>query len=88
MKTGNVIQAPVAASNDPLLREREVRAVLGSMSRSTFLAKVRAGEIPPPIQLGIKLRAWRSSDIANYIATRPRGLGQRPTHLNPTRGAA
>jgi predicted DNA-binding transcriptional regulator AlpA len=36
-------------------------------SRSTFYAKVKAGEIPQPIKLGARISAWRASDIYAVI---------------------
>lgn len=37
------------------------------ISRSTFYAKIKAGEIPKPIKLGPRISAWRATDIYALI---------------------
>lgn len=37
------------------------------VSRSTWLAGVKDGLYPQPIQLGMRITAWRESDIADLV---------------------
>ncbi|MCV6574366.1 MAG: AlpA family phage regulatory protein [Cohaesibacter sp.] len=43
------------------------------ISRSTFYARIRAGEIPQPIKLGPRISAWRESDIYALINQAEKG---------------
>ena len=39
------------------------------IGRSTFLERVRKGEYPRPVKLGVKTSAWRKSDIMALLAS-------------------
>jgi len=44
------------------------------LGRSTIWAKVKQGELPPPVKLSQRVTAWRYSDILAYInGLKPRG---------------
>lgn len=37
------------------------------ISRSTFYAKVQAGDLPRPLRIGARISLWRRSDLIAYI---------------------
>jgi prophage regulatory protein len=59
-----------------ILEERVVRIAdaleITGHRRSTFLAKVRGGEIAKPLRLGPRAVGWRMSDLHRYIDSLPR----------------
>lgn len=55
----------IAASTDPLLRDREAAPILG-MSVPTFWRRVQDGTIPKPLKLG-GLSRWPQSEILEVI---------------------
>lgn len=72
----SVLGAHVAPELDPLLSARDVRELVGNISSSTLWRWVREDGFPPPIRLGANRIAWRQSDLAEWIKTRPRA--ERP----------
>lgn len=68
-------KSPAAASNrrdrqpDDDLKLMRLSAVLAAttLSRSSFLAGVKAGLYPRPIKIGLRSVAWRRSDIAELV---------------------
>lgn len=51
-----------------ILRRKQLEARLG-LSRSTIYAKVAAGEMPPPIQLGTgRAVGWIEGEIDQWLA--------------------
>lgn len=56
---------------DPLLRMPAVLAATGISHKATIYAAMAAGTFPRPVRIGSRAVAWRSSDIAAWIATRP-----------------
>ena len=60
-----------------LLNVDEVAKVL-SVSVRTVWRLVSAGELPPPMKVGKRLRRWRARDIENYInGDRPKSKPSR-----------
>lgn len=59
-------------ADDSVLRPQQIFGPNGLLpiSRSTFYAKVAAGELPPPIKLGPRISVWRKRDILSYIEKR------------------
>ena len=49
------------------------------LARSTLYKLIRAGDFPPPVKLTSKTSAWRGSDVAAWIASRPSVGG--PSHV-------
>lgn len=45
------------------------------VSRSTIWRWVKSGDFPAPIQLGPRAVAWPASEIADWMASRPRTIG-------------
>ncbi|WP_376780321.1 helix-turn-helix transcriptional regulator [Paracoccus jeotgali] len=61
--------------------------VLLPISRSTFYAKVAAGELPQPHKLGARISVWRNSDIIAFIekgSAFESWRGQRRCHVRLT----
>lgn len=54
---------------DPLLKLDAVKGATG-LSRSALYRKVAAGEFPAPVRLGAHAVAWRTSEVAAWIASR------------------
>ncbi len=54
----------------PLLRIYEVLNLV-PFSKATLYALIRKGDFPRPIRLAARTVAWRESDIATWIASRP-----------------
>lgn len=56
--------------DDTFLRLSQIIGPSGLLpiSRSTFYAKVKAGELPQPTKLGTRISVWRKSDIIAFIA--------------------
>lgn len=51
-----------------LFRLPQVREITG-LGRSTIYAKIKAGEFPAPINLGVRAVAWRSTDIDAWASS-------------------
>ena len=54
-----------------MLRAPEVMARTG-LSRVTIWRRVRAGTFPAPVELGENSIGWPESEIAGWLANRPR----------------
>lgn len=52
---------------DAILRLPAVKARTG-LSRSSIYAKVRTGEFPKPVSIGIRSIGWIESEIQQWIA--------------------
>ena len=65
--------------NDQLLTRREVEQRCG-LSRSTIYRKMRERPptFPTPIKLSQRAVRWMESEIAEWIASRPRATGDFP----------
>ena len=66
-----------AATTDRLLRLSEVQTRTG-LSRTTIYRKMRDGSFPEPLKIGVRAVRWPESEIAAWLATRPRASGDRP----------
>lgn len=55
---------------DTLLTEKIVLSHL-NISRATLWRKVRRGEFPPPVEVSTGRKAWKESDISDWINSRP-----------------
>ncbi len=55
----------------PMLRPPEVMTRTG-LSRTTIWRRVRAGTFPAPTELGENSIGWPESEIATWLANRPR----------------
>lgn len=52
-----------------LLRRPEVEARTG-LSRSTLYDWMKRGEFPQPVKLGLRIVAWRESDVTEWLESR------------------
>ena len=60
---------------DRLLRRREVEARTG-LSRTSIYRLMREGRFPEPLKVGPKAVRWPESEIADWLAARPRASGE------------
>lgn len=51
---------------DTLLRRPEVESRTG-LSRSTIYDWMKRGDFPQPVKLGVRLVAWRESDVVAWL---------------------
>ena len=58
-------------SVDPMLRAPEVMAQMG-WSRTTLWRRVRDGEFPAPVELGVNIIGWRQSWVSTARDALPR----------------
>ena len=56
---------------DRIFRLPEVLARTG-LGRSTLYSMVERGEFVRPVRLGVRAVGWRESDLAEWMAARPR----------------
>jgi len=56
---------------EKLLRRPEVEARTG-LSRSTLYDWMKRGEFPLPVKLGMRIVAWRESDLSAWLESRER----------------
>ena len=67
---------PTAVSGDPrptpdrLLRRPAVEAMVG-LRRAAIYDLVARGQFPRPVRIGARAVAWRFTDIAAWITSRP-----------------
>lgn len=54
---------------DKLLRRPEVEKRTG-IARSTLYDWMAKGDFPKPVKLGVRLVAWRESDINSWLESR------------------
>ncbi len=66
-----------AATADRLLRLSEVQIRTG-LARTTIYRKMRDGSFPEPLKIGARAVRWPESEIAAWLAARPRATGDRP----------
>ena len=55
---------------DRLLRRREVERITG-MSRSSIYRLMQEGEFPRPVRVGPAAVRWKTSNITDWIESRP-----------------
>jgi prophage regulatory protein len=65
-----------AVSSERLLRLPSVLERVG-VSRSTLWSWVREKRFPPPVRLGLRAVAWRSTEVDAWIASRTEARAQR-----------
>lgn len=58
---------------DPMLKRHEVERVT-ALFRSNLYRRIQEGTFPAPVRLGPRSVAWRQSDIASWLASRPVGV--------------
>ena len=58
-----------------ILRRSEVQRVTG-LSKATIWRLVKMGDFPRPIRLGARAVGWKSSEIADWIESRPRATSE------------
>lgn len=56
---------------DRILRDSEVRKILGGISRTTLWEWRRNGVFPQPLKIGGGLHGWRESVILEWLDSRP-----------------
>ena len=49
-----------------------------AIGRSTLYRRVRAGEIPKPLQIGPKSTRWREDEVLAFRDSCSVGVGRRP----------
>ena len=68
--------------HDRLLRRRHVEEITG-LSRSSIYRLMQDGEFPRPVRVGPAAVRWRSSDITDWLESRPVAEGE----FEPTKAA-
>lgn len=63
-------------NTDRYLTRAEVEQRVG-LKRSAIYAMVARGDFPAPFKLGAKSVRWLESEVAAWMASRPRALGAR-----------
>ena len=63
---------------DRLLNRAEVERRVG-LRRSALYRLMRAGQFPVPLKIGPRAVRWPSSEIEEWLASRPRATGDSPT---------
>ena len=58
-----------------IYREKDVLALV-RISKATLWRWRKAGEFPPPIQLGPNTVGWRRGDVDEWLASRPLATGE------------
>lgn len=56
-------------SNNKLLRRNEVEKVTG-LKRSSIYSKIKEGDFPKPIKLGMRAVAWLEADVMQWIESK------------------
>lgn len=59
-----------------IIRLPDVMARTG-LSRSSIFLKVKTGDMPPPIKLGVRATGWVAEEVDNWI--KQRVAASRPT---------
>lgn len=65
------------SEGDRLLRRPEVERRTG-LSRTSLYRLMRDGVFPEPIRVGPRAVRWPESEIAAWLAARPRATGEAP----------
>ena len=60
---------------DRLLNRAEVERRVG-LKRSALYRLMRAGQFPVPLKIGPRAVRWPSSEIEEWLASRPRATGE------------
>ena len=60
-----------------ILRRREVER-LTLLSKASIYRLMQMGTFPMPLKLGQRAVAWRTDEIHEWIASRPRAMGDVP----------
>ncbi|WP_228028055.1 helix-turn-helix transcriptional regulator [Chitinibacter fontanus] len=55
-------------TTDSLLRLPEVLAII-PVSRATWYAGIKTGRFPAQVKLGLRIAAWRRSDIESLLSS-------------------
>jgi prophage regulatory protein len=71
-RTGRNQERPVMA--EILQRIQKVREAT-ALSRTELYRRIRSGDFPKPVAIGLRAVAWRESDIQAWIAARSPKLG-------------
>ena len=56
---------------DRVVRPREVRELLGNISKSTLWRWIAKGQFPRPMKLGERAVGWRQSTLNEWLDSRP-----------------
>ena len=56
-----------------MLKRREVQTMIG-LGKTRLYQMVRAGEFPPPFQIGPRAVRWKESEVIAWLEARERGL--------------
>lgn len=56
-------------NSSKLLRLAQILPHKIPVSRATWWRWVKSGKAPQPVKIGIRVTAWRESDIEKFIAT-------------------
>jgi prophage regulatory protein len=70
---GTQYELPSKMRYEELLRLPAVIQRVG-LRKTTIYEKMRRAEFPKPVAIGVRARAWRASDINNWIAERAGSL--------------
>ncbi len=71
------METNIREQHDILLTRRQVEARCG-LSTSSIYRLMREGLFPEPIRIGRRAVRWPTSEIDEWLATRPRATGDRP----------
>jgi prophage regulatory protein len=63
-----------------IIRKKELCQLLG-LSAPTLWRKVKSGDFPAPLQLGVNSIGWLESDISQWIETKKEALGKKQVEL-------
>jgi prophage regulatory protein len=70
MITTTAVPGDPRPTPDRLLRRPAVEAMVG-LRRAAIYDLVAKGQFPRPVRIGARAVAWRSTDIAAWISSRP-----------------
>lgn len=56
-------------NTNKLIRRNEVERITG-LKRSSIYLKIKEGDFPKPIKIGLRAVAWLEADIAGWIAAK------------------
>ncbi len=71
------METNIREQHDTLLTRRQVEARCGLSTNSVYRL-MREGLFPEPIRIGRRAVRWPTSEIDEWLATRPRATGDRP----------
>ena len=72
---------PAPESGKPLcrlLRKAEILDITG-LANSTLYYMIKRGSFPPPVKLSDRFVAWREDEFLDWLNSRPKTLGPKPT---------